>query len=249
MQHLIELAKRPRSAENADTSRDITVTAEYPSVMIARLRGILEFLELNKPLNCVPRTTPIPDGMPHVFYPHPQALLAAMDKKFSPQEYSAVCLKLLEKYGDGIDDWLRGGLTSSLVKHDPTNLMGWSSYLTSQPEGTLNVYERGFSPITRFKTGDDVYNLPARDGRKPLLHAGATPGGLLEWVLTMALLPGLKSEIIRVYPWVVHPGTKVRRDVNDWSYVSCCVVWYGRAYCDAYWDVVVYPFDALFSLL
>ncbi len=249
MQQLFTLPNRPQSAVDAEQSRDITIKAESSEVMLTRTRGVLDFLGLNDVPAIPCGGTIIPDGLPHAFYPDPRVLFAAMGKKLSPRDFSAVCLQLLDHYGDGIGDWLRGRLSSSLVKPDPTNLKGWSSGTFTEEDGHINVYERGFSPITRFQTGEEVYNLPARDGRKPLLDAGATPGSLLEWAISFALFPDLKAEIVRVDPWVVHPGTRVRSGVYGWSLVSYCWEIRGRAKCGDCWGDYVYPKDALFSLL
>jgi len=252
MQHLITPQKLPQStvAVDANQSRDINLVVESSEVVLARLAEVLGFLGLSSlTINPVATKVIIPDGMPHVWLPEPKALLAAMGQKLSPAQYSALCLRLLCEYGDTLGEWLKLRLQNGLIKPDPTNVNSWRALATGQPEGTINAYERGFSPITRFKFGEQVVNLPATDGRKPLLQAGLTPGALLEWAILFKLCPGLKAEIIRVDPWVVHPGTRVRGGVLDWSGVSSCDEWDGRADCDGRWDDGVDPRDSLFSLL
>jgi len=250
MQQLIVLGGRPRNAVTANQARDINIELLPPDVML-RVKGVLDFLGLGRlSINLVANAAIIPNGMPHAFMPHPQQLLAAMGKRLSPTAYSEVCLRLLDRYGDTMSDYLRGKLGSGLVKHDPMNVKGWAARTADQPDGTINVYEVGVSPITRFAAGGDVFNLSARAARKPLVEASAVPGGLLEWAITFAIFPEIKGEIVRTDPWIVHPGSRVRYGAGGWADVSGCDEWSGHADCNGRWrDDNVNPRDALFALL
>lgn len=251
MQQLINLPQRPQSAVDADVTRDIKIAWQPANIMIERMWEILSFIDLGDLETNVLHAAAgsIPEDVPHCFMPHPQQLLAAKDKRFSPREYSTESQKIINQYGDGTSDYLDQRLSGGEAKHDQTNLNGWKRRLVDQPKGVVNLYEVGFGPITRFETAGQVYNLPARDARKPLVQHRMIPGGFMEWAICMGLFKDLATEIARVDPYIVHPGTKVRCDVGVWSSVSRCWGWDGHAECFGLWDDGdVAPRDAMFAL-
>ncbi len=249
MLQVIELDNRPGSTFDADESRMITLANEPADVMLPRTKEVLELLGLgNLRMNPVYNSN-LPKHLPTGFFPHPQHLLAAMKQKMSPAAYSALCVRLHAEYGDTLASYLSGKLDNGNVKHDPTNLSGWAQRVVDQPNGMINVYQRS-AVLARFRTGEGtIYNLPARDGRKPLVDAGYTPAGLYEQILMFHFFKDINPKIIEVDPYIVHPGDKVRDDDGDWSRVSGCWEFCGRAKCRAVWDDDALPYDSLLALL
>ncbi len=229
MRHLVALARRPCSAVDANENIDVALRAESSGVMLTRIQKIMRALNLmGSILNPVYSTT-IPVGMPRAFFPDPNGLFAAMGREMSAREYCRVCRNLFNWRENSFSTWLMSKLYEEQVKPDPTSLEAWSSRVRETTEGTINVYEVGLA-FTRFQTDEVVYNLSAQVGRQPLVGAGYIPGGLLEWVIGYTLFPDLKTEIVRVCPLVIHPGTGIRGG-GDWSIVSGCNCRRGQSEC------------------
>jgi hypothetical protein len=177
-------------------------------------------LKLTKPSSLVL----LPEAVPRVFVPNPEAILGFMGSKLTAESYSALCLKLLELYGGGdIHDHLARMLREKAVKLDPSNVAVWKKRMWLKAnEGDLGVYEFGFNPATQFTTEGKPYNLSVTAAR-PLLSSkkSVLPGSLFEWIICSCVLyPEVHGLVAETSLKIAHPGSMVKKD-DAWTEVTC----------------------------
>jgi hypothetical protein len=101
-------------------------------------------------------------------------------------------------------------------------MKAWQAREVVQRNGRINVYEVGFSPLTRFEYQGAVYRLPAKISAPLITGTGAIPAGPLEAAWAWYAIPWLWSHDSSFHG-IDHPGSYIHNGNEEKP--TCVTAW------------------------